>query len=63
MNELKVRIFKDMKLNKYLAIVIILAILGTVLISLKLAHGQSDNMTMNQTTGLAENQTEVQRGL
>ena len=52
-----------MKLNKYLAIVIILAILGTVLISLKLAHGQSDNMTMNQTTGLAENQTEVQRGL
>jgi hypothetical protein len=56
---LKVRTIKDIKLNKFLEIVIILAILGTVLVSLKLAYGQPGNLTMNQTKELAHNQTEV----
>jgi hypothetical protein len=46
-------------LNKYLEVIIIVALLSIVLASLKLAHGQSGNLTMNQTTGLAENQTEA----
>ena len=51
--------FKVIKLNKYLGIVIMLASLCTTLVSLKLAYGQSGNLTMNQTSGLAQNQTEV----
>ena len=54
---LKVSTFKVIKLNKYLEIIIIVVLL--VLASLKLAHGQSGNLTMNQTNGLAQNQTEV----
>jgi hypothetical protein len=46
-------------LNKYLEIIIIVALLCIVLASLKLAHGQSGNLTGNQTSGLAENQTEA----
>jgi hypothetical protein len=45
-------------LNKYLEIIIIVALLSIVLATLKLAHGQSDNLTVNQTSGL-ENQTEA----
>ena len=56
---LKARTFKDIKLNKYLGIVIILAFLSTTLVSLKLAYGQSGNLTLNQTNGLAQNQTEL----
>jgi hypothetical protein len=44
-------------LNKYLEIVIILAFLSTILVTLKLAYGQTYNLTVNQT-GL-ENQTEA----
>ena len=36
-----------------------LASLSTTLVSLKLANGQSNNPTMNQTNGLAQNQTEA----
>jgi hypothetical protein len=56
---LKVGSFKVIRLNKYLGIVIMLAFLCTILVSLKLAYGQSGNLTMNQTTGLAQNQTEI----
>jgi len=56
---LKVSTLKVIKLNKFLGIVIMLAFLSTTLVSLKLANGQSDNLTMNQTNGLAQNQTEV----
>jgi hypothetical protein len=56
---LKARTFKDIKLNKYLWIVIMLAFLSTTLVSLKLAYGQSGNLTVNQTNGLKQNQTEV----
>jgi len=56
---LKVGTFKGIKLNRYLEIVIILAFLSIILVSLKLATGQSGNLTMNQTKGLAHNQTEV----
>ena len=56
---LKVSSFKVIKLNKYLGIVIMLAFLSTTLVSLKLAYGQSGNLTMNQTNGLAQNQTEL----
>ena len=56
---LKVSTFKVIKLNKYLEIIIIVALLSIVLTSLKLVHGQSGNLTMNQTSGLAQNQTEV----
>ena len=48
-------------MNKYLEIVIILAFLSIILVSLKLATGQSGNITMNQTKGLAYNQTEALR--
>ena len=48
-----------MKLNMYLEIIIILAFLTIILVSIKLATGQSDNITANQTTGLPNNQTEV----
>ena len=58
-SSLKASIFKDIKLNKYLGIVIMLAFLSTTLVSLKLAYGQSGNLTINQTNGLAQNQTEV----
>jgi|SRR4029078_7905137 len=56
---LKERTLKLIKLNKYLEIVFILAFLSIVLVPLKLAHGQSGNLTMTQTKGLAHNQTEV----
>ena len=56
---LKVRTFKDLRLNKYLEIIILLAFLSNILVSLKLAYGQSSNLTMNQTNGLAQNQTEI----
>lgn len=55
---LKVRTFKDLRLNKYLGIVVMLAFLSTA-ISLKFTYGQSANLTMNQTNRLVENQTEV----
>ena len=45
-------------MNKYLEIIIIVAVLSAVLASLKLAHGQSGNLTVNQTTG-QKNQTEA----
>jgi hypothetical protein len=45
-------------LNKYIEIIIILVFLSTILASLKLAYGQLDNLTVNQTSGL-ENQTEA----
>ena len=48
-----------MKLNKYLGIVFILAFLSTTLVSDKLAYGQSGNLTLNQTAGPAQNQTEI----
>jgi hypothetical protein len=54
---LKVRTFTEL-LNKYIGIIIILVFLGTILISLKLAYGQLDNLTVNQTSSL-ENQTEA----
>ena len=38
-----------------------LAFLSITLVSLKLATGQSGNITMNQTKGLAYNQTEALR--
>jgi Na+-transporting NADH:ubiquinone oxidoreductase subunit NqrF len=44
-------------LNKYLEIIIIVAVLSIVLASLKLAHGQSGNLTVNQTNRIAQNQT------
>ena len=56
---LKVRTFKVIELNKYLEIVIILAFLSIILVSVKLATGQSGNLTMNRTNRLANNQTEV----
>ena len=56
---LKVRTFRLIKLNKYLEIVIILAFLSIILVSVKLATGQSGNLTMNRTNRLAHNQTEV----
>ena len=43
-------------LNRYLEIIIIVAVLSIVLASLKLAHGQSYDLTVNQTT---ENQTDA----
>ena len=43
-------------LNRYLEIIIIVAVLSIVLASLKLAHGQSIDLTVNQTT---ENQTDA----
>ena len=46
-------------LNKFLEIIIIVGVLSIVIASLKLAHGQSGNLTMNQTNGLAENQTDA----
>ena len=45
---LKASIFKDIKLNRYLGIVVILAFLAQV-----------GNLTVNQTNGLAQNQTGV----
>ena len=56
---LKGRTFKVIKLNKYLGIVIILAFLSTTLVSLEFTYGQSGNLTVNQTNGLADNRTEV----
>jgi hypothetical protein len=56
---LKVRTFKDLRLNKYLGIVVMLAFLSTAIVSSKLTYGQSANLTMNQTNRLVENQTEV----
>ena len=56
---LKVRTFKDIKLNKYLGIVIILAFLSTTLVSLKFTYGQSVNLTVNQNNGGIQNRTEV----
>jgi type II secretory pathway pseudopilin PulG len=41
-----------------LEIIIIIAVLSIVLASLKLSHGQSDNLTVNQTREL-KNQTEA----
>ena len=46
-------------MNKYIEIIIILAFLSIILVSLKLATGQSGNLTMNQTTSLGNNQTEA----
>ena len=43
-------------MNRYLEIIIIVAVLSIVLASLKLAHGQSNDLTVNQTT---ENQTDA----
>ena len=43
-------------MNRYLEIIIIVAVLSIVLASLKLAHGQSIDLTVNQTT---ENQTDA----
>ena len=43
-------------MNRYLEIIIIVAILSIVLASLKLAHGQSYDLTVNQTT---QNQTDA----
>ena len=54
---LKASTFKDIKLNKYLGIVVILALLSTTLVSLKFTFGQSGNLTVNQTNGLAQNHT------
>ena len=51
---LKVRTFKAIELNKYLEIVIILAFLSIILVSLKFTYGQSGNLTVNQTNGLAQ---------
>lgn len=48
-----------MKLNKNLGIVFILAFPSTTLVSDKLAYGQSGNLTLNQTTGHAQYQTEI----
>ena len=56
---LKVRTFKVSKLNRFLGIVIMVVFLSTMFVSFKLAYGQSGNLTMNQTNGLAQNQTEV----
>jgi hypothetical protein len=56
---LKVRTFKVIKLNKYLGIIIMLAFLSTTLVSLKFTYGQSGNLTMNQTKGPIQNQTEA----
>ena len=56
---LKARTFKDIKLNKYLGIVIMLAFLSTTLVSLKFTYGQSGNLTVNQTNRIAQNQTEA----
>lgn len=36
-----------------------LAFLSTTLVSLKFAYGQSDNLTVNQTNGTAQNHTEA----
>jgi hypothetical protein len=46
-------------LNKYLEIIITVALLSIVLASLKLAHGQLGNLTMNQTKGPTQNQSEA----
>ena len=46
-------------MNKYPGIVIILAFLSTTLVSLEFTYGQSGNLTVNQTNGLAHNRTEV----
>ena len=56
---LKASTFKDIKLNKYLGIVVILALLSTTLVSLKFTFGQSGNLTVNQTNRIAENQTDA----
>lgn len=56
---LKARTFKEIKLNRYLGIVITLAFLSTTLVFLKSTYGQSGNLTMNQTNGLAQNHTEA----
>ena len=55
---LKVRTFKVIKLNKFLGIIIMLAFLSTTLVFLKLAYGQG-NVTVNQTKGPLQNQTEA----
>ena len=55
----KVRTFKVIKLNKYLGIVMMLAFLSTILVSLKLAYEQEDNLTVNKTSRLAQNKTEI----
>jgi len=56
---LKIRTFKVIKLNKFLGIIIMLAFLSTTLVFLKLAYGQSGNVTVNQTKGPLQNQTEA----
>ena len=56
---LKVRTFKVSKLNSFLGIVIMVVLLSTMFVSFKLAYGKSGNLTMKQTNGLAQNQTEV----
>lgn len=56
---LKVGNIQRYEMNKCLEIVIMLAFLSTILVSLKLAYGQSDKLTVNQTTGFKENQTEI----
>ena len=43
-------------MNRYLKSVLVVAVLSIVLASLKLAHGQSNDLTVNQTT---ENQTDA----
>ena len=58
-SSLKVRTFKHFGLNKYLEIIFILAFLGIILVSIKLATGQSGNQSINGTNGLANNRTEV----
>jgi hypothetical protein len=56
---LKARTFKNIKLNKYFGIVVILAFLSTTLVSLKFTYGQSGNLIVNQTNRIAQNQTEA----
>jgi hypothetical protein len=46
-------------MSKYLEIIILVAVLCIVLASLKLSHGQSGNLTINQTNGLAQYKTEA----
>lgn len=50
---------KDIKLNKYLGIIFILAFFSTALVSLKFTYGQSGNLTVNQTSRIAQNHTEA----
>jgi hypothetical protein len=56
---LKARTYKDIKLNKYLGIVIMIVFLSTTIVSLEFTYGQSGNLTMNQTNRIAQNQTEA----